>query len=114
MQACWCFPVIGAAIGLLGSAFLYLLLAFHIPVPISAIITIGFFIILTGALHEDGLADTADGLGGGADKKSRIEKMRDRINDSNKTPSAEIIELLRGNSHSFVDLGNQIGFENKK
>ena len=77
MQACWCFPVIGAAIGLLGSAFLYLLLAFHIPVPISAIITIGFFIILTGALHEDGLADTADGLGGGADKKSRIEKMRD-------------------------------------
>ena len=76
MQACWCFPVIGAAIGLPGSAFLYLLLAIHIPVPISAIITIGFFIILTGALHEDGLADTADGLGGGVDKSSKIEKMK--------------------------------------
>ena len=56
------------------NAFLYLLLAFHIPVQISAIITIGFFIILTGALHEDGLADTADGLGGGADKNQELKR----------------------------------------
>jgi len=77
MQACWCFPLIGASIGLVGGTFLYLLLIIQIPVAISAIITICFFVVLTGALHEDGLADTADGLGGGEDKKSKIEKMRD-------------------------------------
>ena len=98
MQACWCFPVIGAVIGLLGSGFLYLLLAIHIPVPISAIITIGFFIILTGALHEDGLADTADGLGGGADKKSRIEKMRDSKIGSYGVLAIVLLTLIKVNA----------------
>ena len=77
MQACWCFPLIGASIGLVGGTFFYLLLIIQVPVAISAVITICFIVILTGALHEDGLADTADGLGGGEDKKSKIEKMRD-------------------------------------
>tara|TARA_Y100001978_G_scaffold70122_1_gene62976 strand:+ start:160 stop:951 length:792 start_codon:yes stop_codon:yes gene_type:complete len=77
MQACWCFPLIGAGIGLVGGTFLYLLLVIQIPVAISAVITICFIMVLTGALHEDGLADTVDGLGGGEDKKSKIEKMRD-------------------------------------
>ena len=77
MQACWCFPLIGASIGLVGGTFLYLLLVIQIPVAISAVMTICFILVLTGALHEDGLADTVDGLGGGEDKKSKIEKMRD-------------------------------------
>ena len=33
--------------------------------------------ILTGALHEDGLADVADGFGGGRDKEAKLEIMRD-------------------------------------
>ncbi len=35
------------------------------------------FVLTTGALHEDALADVADGFGGGADKKRKIEIMRD-------------------------------------
>ena len=51
--------MIGAGIGLAGGAFFYILLVVQIPIAISAVMAICFIVILTGALHEDGLADTA-------------------------------------------------------
>ena len=77
MQAAWCFPVIGALIGLSGGLLLLVLLILGIPQLISAFIMMAFLATLTGGLHEDGLADTADGLGGGNDKASKIAIMRD-------------------------------------
>ena len=107
MQACWCFPLIGAGIGLAGGCFLlHILLVVQIPVAISAVMAICFIIILTGALHEDGLADTADGLGGGNDKKSKIEKMR----DSKMVPTGVIaillITLIKWNAIITLAAGN--------
>jgi adenosylcobinamide-GDP ribazoletransferase len=44
---------------------------------IPALLAVAASIVLTGALHEDGLADTADGLGGGRTKDKRLEIMKD-------------------------------------
>lgn len=71
------FPLIGAAIGaLVGLAYLGLLLI-GLPVLAAAALAFGASAILTGGLHEDGLADVADGFGGGRDKAAKLEIMRD-------------------------------------
>ncbi len=47
------------------------------PPLLAAAWSLAATIILTGALHEDGLADTADGFGGGATQARKMEIMRD-------------------------------------
>ena len=70
------FPLIGAAIGLI--AGLALLSAFQLGLhPLAcAFIAVAVAIALSGALHEDGLADFADGLGG-TTREDRLAIMRD-------------------------------------
>jgi adenosylcobinamide-GDP ribazoletransferase len=70
------FPLVGAAIGLI--AGLALLGAFELGLhPLAcAFIAIATAIGLSGALHEDGLSDFADGLGG-ATREARLAIMRD-------------------------------------
>jgi adenosylcobinamide-GDP ribazoletransferase len=76
-RAAGMFPVIGAGVGV--AAALAMLLADRIGLhPLAcALIAIGVQMAITGALHEDGLADLADGLGGGRDAASRLAIMRD-------------------------------------
>jgi adenosylcobinamide-GDP ribazoletransferase len=71
------FPLVGAAIG--GAVGLLCLGLRMIGVPdlAAAALALGASAILTGALHEDGLADVADGFGGGRDLASKLEIMRD-------------------------------------
>lgn len=45
--------------------------------PVAAVLTLGFGVLITGAFHEDGLADTADGLGGGTTPAKRLTIMKD-------------------------------------
>ncbi|MSP66603.1 MAG: adenosylcobinamide-GDP ribazoletransferase [Alphaproteobacteria bacterium] len=70
------FPLVGAAIGLGGGVLYALLLAWGLPPLVAATVTLGAVVLVTGALHEDGLADAADGLGGG-DPARRLALMRD-------------------------------------
>jgi adenosylcobinamide-GDP ribazoletransferase len=71
------FPVvgalIGAAVGLLCLGLRYV----GVPDLAAAALALGGGAILTGALHEDGLADVADGFGGGRNLDSKLEIMRD-------------------------------------
>jgi len=48
-----------------------------LPDLAAAALALGASAILTGALHEDGLADVADGFGGGRDPAAKLEIMRD-------------------------------------
>jgi adenosylcobinamide-GDP ribazoletransferase len=73
--AVW-FPAAGVVIALL-PALLYWLISGVLPSSVAAGIAIGAGILITGGLHEDGLADCADGLGGSGDRRKALEIMRD-------------------------------------
>jgi adenosylcobinamide-GDP ribazoletransferase len=71
------FPIVGAMIG---AAVGLLYLGFRllgVPDLAAAALALGASAVLTGALHEDGLADVADGFGGGRDGAAKLEIMRD-------------------------------------
>jgi adenosylcobinamide-GDP ribazoletransferase len=71
------YPAIGALIGLCGAAVYAAASAAGLTASAAALLTVGIQIALTGALHEDGLADVADGFGGGRDKMAKLAIMRD-------------------------------------
>jgi adenosylcobinamide-GDP ribazoletransferase len=75
--AAWAWPVAGAVVGAMGAAAAAVALALGLTPPIAAAIALGAQMMVTGALHEDGLADTADGLWGGWDKARRLAIMKD-------------------------------------
>lgn len=70
------FPVIGILLGAISSAAAALLRG-HLPSPVVAVLLVVLDALLTGALHFDGLADTADGFGGGKDRDDVLRIMRD-------------------------------------
>lgn len=70
-------PLAGAAIGAMGAVFLALATSAGLPAPLPALLALTLQIGLTGALHEDGLADCADGFAGGATPQARLSIMKD-------------------------------------
>lgn len=70
------FPLIGAAVGAVAAA---VLLAGGLlwPVPVAVVLSMVSTVLLTGAFHEDGLADAADGLGGGYTRARMLDIMQD-------------------------------------
>jgi adenosylcobinamide-GDP ribazoletransferase len=70
------FPIVGLIIGLLSGLVLLCAEPFFPPV-IAVLLCMGTTVAVTGALHEDGLADAIDGLLGGQDPQRRLEIMRD-------------------------------------
>jgi adenosylcobinamide-GDP ribazoletransferase len=71
------FPLVGAALGLAGAALQALALWLGAPPLVAALLALALMALLTGALHEDGLADTADGFGARADRTRTLAIMRD-------------------------------------
>lgn len=70
------FPVVGGLIGLaLAGAYAGLLLV--LPALPAAAVTLGLSLLLTGAFHEDGLADSADALGGGRTREEVLRILKD-------------------------------------
>jgi adenosylcobinamide-GDP ribazoletransferase len=70
------FPIVGLLIGS-GSLLLYRLFAPHLPATIVALLIVVYLVAITGCLHEDGLADSVDGFGGGWEREKVLEIMRD-------------------------------------
>jgi cobalamin 5'-phosphate synthase/cobalamin synthase len=75
-RAALCFPVVGAALGAL-LAGVGVPLARVLPAPLAAVLVVAVSALATGALHLDGLADTADGFGGGRDAEHALRIMKD-------------------------------------
>jgi adenosylcobinamide-GDP ribazoletransferase len=73
----WAYPVVGGLVGALGGVVYALCWKIGLPPAVAAIWTIAALLLATGALHEDGLADTLDGLGGGATSERKLAIMRD-------------------------------------
>jgi len=75
--ATWAFPLVGAAVGALSGAVVMLAMALVLPSGLAAAMGLLTSIALTGAMHEDGLADCADGFWGGHAVERRLEIMKD-------------------------------------
>jgi adenosylcobinamide-GDP ribazoletransferase len=73
----WAAPVAGAAIGLGVGGTVWLCISLGLPATVAAAFGLAAGIALSGALHEDGLADTADGFGGGRTVETKLVIMRD-------------------------------------
>jgi len=70
------FPLVGLLVGLL-AAIVWWLASWVFPPALAVLCSMAATIYLTGAFHEDGLADSADGLGGGMDRARKLEIMQD-------------------------------------
>lgn len=71
------FPLIGALVGLVGGLVFWFGIGLGLPALAAAFLAVTAQILITGGFHEDGLADTADGFGGGKDRDAKLTIMRD-------------------------------------
>lgn len=70
------FPLVGCVVAAI-AAGVYAAAALVLPAPAAAVLSTAASIWITGAFHEDGFADTCDGLGGGMTKERALEIMKD-------------------------------------
>jgi adenosylcobinamide-GDP ribazoletransferase len=76
-RASWTFPIIGAVVGGFGALAYWLAHAAGQHPFVSGVLALAATVLVTGCLHEDGLADMVDGFGGGASAERKLEIMRD-------------------------------------
>ncbi|WP_439393212.1 adenosylcobinamide-GDP ribazoletransferase [Bradyrhizobium sp. PMVTL-01] len=76
-RATWALPVAGLMVGLAGAMVYEIAIRLGLTPNLAALLALATTALITGALHEDGLADTADGLGGGRTRERKLEIMRD-------------------------------------
>lgn len=95
------FPFVGAVIGLAQVVLLQLFVTLNLSInsPLKAglvaILLVILNVFLTGALHYDGLADMADGFGGGRNKERTLEIMRDSLIGSYGATALILLILLK-------------------
>jgi len=73
----WAAPLAGALIGALAALALALALWLRLPPTLAAVAAVATLVLVCGGLHEDGLADFADGLSAGRSREERLAIMRD-------------------------------------
>lgn len=87
------FPLIGILLGAI-SSLAAVLLKDHLPLAVVAVLLVILEAVATGALHFDGLADTADGFGGGKSREDILRIMRDHaIGSYGGTALAALVAL---------------------
>jgi len=85
-----CYPLVGLLIGAMLSGTGWLL-AGHLPPMLLAAILLALWVLITGALHLDGLADSADGWLGGYGDRERTLKI---MHDPQSGPAAIVVVML--------------------
>jgi adenosylcobinamide-GDP ribazoletransferase len=88
-------PVAGGIIGALAALVLTIAALLGFPPTITALFALASLVLMTGALHEDGLADCADGFGGGTSRERKLDIMRDSRIGTFGTVALVLTLLLR-------------------
>lgn len=94
-SAAWAFPLVGLVVGALACAVSWGALQVGLSPIISATLAVAVLIGSTGAMHEDGLADTFDGLWGGFTVERRLEIMKDSQIGTYGVLALVVSQLLR-------------------
>ena len=76
-DSAWAAPLAGALIGLVAAIALAVALRLGLPPTLAAVAAVATLALVSGCLHEDGLADFADGLAAGRSRDERLAIMRD-------------------------------------
>lgn len=76
-HAAWAYPLVGVIVSVIAAIAGFCAIAIGLPVPVAALFVVLASIFTTGAMHEDGLADCADGFWGGWTRERRLEIMKD-------------------------------------
>ena len=76
-HAAWAYPLVGVVVGLLAGCAGWVTMALGLPATAAALFVMLAGVLITGAMHEDGLADCADGFWGGWTRARRLEIMKD-------------------------------------
>lgn len=94
-RSAWAWPVAGAVVGAGASLIAVAADVFALPAGVTAAAAMAVLAMLTGALHEDGLADTADGFFGGHTPDRRLAIMKDSHIGSFGTLALILVTLAR-------------------
>ena len=101
-RASRCYPLVGALVGGLAGLVLLVTDGLGLPAIPAALLAIATTMLITGALHEDGLADLADGFGGGRDRVQKLAIMRDSRIGSYGVLALILAVALRGFSLAAI------------
>ena len=105
-RAAWSFPIVGFLIGIISGICGEFCILVNLPIFLSCTIAIAVSLMVTGAFHEDGLADTADGFGAGGSPEKINEIMHDSRLGTYGTSALTLGLLIRiGITIALVDLG---------
>lgn len=77
VQAAWAWPLAGGVVAILAGLIAWIALGLGMSAELSAAAALVTLVVVTGAMHEDGLADCADGFWGGWEPTGRLEIMKD-------------------------------------
>ena len=94
-RAVWATPLVGALVGGIGALAYWLATWLGLPPAVAAGLALAALLLATGCFHEDGLADVADGFGGGWTRERKLEIMRDSRLGTYGTATLVVVLLLR-------------------
>jgi adenosylcobinamide-GDP ribazoletransferase len=107
-KSAWTWPLVGAFLGAIGAGVAGLALWLGLPPGVVAVLVLGTGAMLTGALHEDGLSDTADGLFGGWTRERRLEIMKDSRVGSYGVLALVLVTLMRWSALATILAGGSL------
>ncbi|MEM9010223.1 MAG: adenosylcobinamide-GDP ribazoletransferase [Pseudomonadota bacterium] len=106
--AAWAWPLVGAVLGAAAGAVGWLAAWLGLPPLIGASLALATLALLTGALHEDGLADCADGLGSHGPAERVLEIMGDSRIGAYGALALVLAVLARAGGIAALEMGTLI------
>jgi adenosylcobinamide-GDP ribazoletransferase len=105
-RAAWAFPLAGVLVALIAAVIYAVAHKIGSPPWVAAALAVAATLAVTGCLHEDGLADTVDGFGGGDTRERKLDIMRDSRIGTYGVCALTLSILLRVGA--LASLGNPI------